>query len=729
MADVASLGLAVDSSQVDKGKLSLDQLSNAAKRAQAANDGLATSTKNASAAAVAAARSAYQESVAKTAAARAAENASKVDIQAAMAAQRKAKQALEVAKADHARVAAANAAATASARDAAAALKAAAAYDVEAAAAQKAATATSVRATAVNDNLRRMGGGMSGLAAQFQDIGVTAAMDMNPMLIALQQGTQIAGQLEAAMQGGGSAVGVLGEAFKSLFSPLTFVTIALTALAAAGLQMIDWAGVASMLLEGLAGVLEPVAPYAAMAAAGLALLYAPAIIGGVVSLIALMGRLAVSAGIAAAAMAAANPAAAFVLGVTAAVAAANIFRDELTQIFGVDIVGAAKTGANYVIGSFVAAFEDLKFVWNQFPNIVGAAAVGAANAAISGIESMLNAAAGLLDHFIDKVNGALSMLPGGFSIGKIGAFEIGKIANPYADALSGAVADRNAAVQGALSRDYLGEFGTAISNGASAASGKLKELAGSFTNVEGAAGNAGRAAKDAAEGAKDPWNGLRNAVDRTKEAMSFARDLAGGFLSDLRSGLKQGEGFWASFKNAALNALDKIVDKLLNNVLDALFQVNSAGSGIGGGGGGIGGLLGGIFSIFGFARGGYTGRGGASEVAGVVHGGEYVFSKRATDRIGVGALEQLHRTAKGYANGGHVQPSMPRIQVPAHGNGSPREVIVRVVGEAGPMFIPTIQAESKDVAVQVTQAGIGQYDKQLNRTLGGKIANAQSRQL
>lgn len=726
MADIASLGLAVDSSQADKGTLSLDKLSNAAKRAEAANNGLAASSKNASAAAVAAARSAYQESVAKTAAARAAENASRADVQAAVAAQRKAKEALEVAKADHARVAASNAAATAAARDASAALKAAAALDAEAAAAQKAAAAMNVHARAANDNVVMAGKfNTANLAAQFQDIAVSAQMGMGALQIGLQQGTQVAAVLatmEKPVQG-------LAQAFMSVLSPVSLVTIAIIALVAAGLQMVDWAGVAATLLRTLADVLEPIAPYAAMAAAGLALLYAPAIIGGVVSLIALMGRLAVAAGIAAAAMAAANPAAAFVLGVTAAVAAANIFRDELTQIFGVDIVGAAKTGANYVIGSFVAAFEDLKFVWNQFPNVVGAAAVGAANAAISGIESMLNAASGLLDQFIDKVNGALSMLPGGFNIGKIGAFEIGKIANPYADALSGAVADRNAAVQGALSRDYLGEFGSAISNGASSASAKLKELAGSFTNVEDAAGKAGRAAKGAADGAKDPWDGLRNAVDRTKEAMSFARDLAGGFLSDLRSGLKQGEGFWSSFKNAALNALDKIVDKLLNNVLDALFQVNSAGSGIGGGGGGIGGLLGGIFSIFGFARGGYTGRGGASEVAGVVHGGEYVFSKRATDRIGVGALEQLHRTAKGYANGGHVQPAMPRVQAPANGNGSPREVIVRVVGEAGPMFIPTIQAESKDVAVQVTQAGIGQYDKQLNRTLGGKIANAQSRQL
>ncbi len=48
-----------------------------------------------------------------------------------------------------------------------------------------------------------------------------------------------------------------------------------------------------------------------------------------------------------------------------------------------------------------------------------------------------------------------------------------------------------------------------------------------------------------------------------------------------------------------------------------------------------------------FASGGYTGNGGSYEVAGVVHRGEYVMSKDATRRIGVGNLEAMHRSAKG----------------------------------------------------------------------------------
>ncbi|NVO55090.1 hypothetical protein HW561_04705 [Rhodobacteraceae bacterium B1Z28] len=61
-------------------------------------------------------------------------------------------------------------------------------------------------------------------------------------------------------------------------------------------------------------------------------------------------------------------------------------------------------------------------------------------------------------------------------------------------------------------------------------------------------------------------------------------------------------------------------------------------------------LLGGAF-----AEGGYTGNGGKYEPAGVVHRGEYVMSKEATNRIGVGNLEALHSSAKrGYASGGYV---------------------------------------------------------------------------
>lgn len=61
----------------------------------------------------------------------------------------------------------------------------------------------------------------------------------------------------------------------------------------------------------------------------------------------------------------------------------------------------------------------------------------------------------------------------------------------------------------------------------------------------------------------------------------------------------------------------------------------------------------------GFAEGGFTGPGGRNQPAGVVHRGEYVFSKSAVDKIGVGNLDQMHKSARGYAEGGLVQPIVP----------------------------------------------------------------------
>lgn len=60
----------------------------------------------------------------------------------------------------------------------------------------------------------------------------------------------------------------------------------------------------------------------------------------------------------------------------------------------------------------------------------------------------------------------------------------------------------------------------------------------------------------------------------------------------------------------------------------------------------------------GFSGGGYTGPGAKHEPAGVVHAGEYVFNAQATSKLGVGRLDQMHKSAQmpGYDGGGMVMP-------------------------------------------------------------------------
>lgn len=58
----------------------------------------------------------------------------------------------------------------------------------------------------------------------------------------------------------------------------------------------------------------------------------------------------------------------------------------------------------------------------------------------------------------------------------------------------------------------------------------------------------------------------------------------------------------------------------------------------------------------GFANGGYTGPGGKYQPAGIVHAGEFVFTKEQTRRAGVSNLYAMARALTGYAAGGFVDP-------------------------------------------------------------------------
>jgi len=76
----------------------------------------------------------------------------------------------------------------------------------------------------------------SNIAAQFQDIGVTAAMGMSPIQIALQQGTQLSAVLQELKTSGQGVGKGLAAAFASVVSPLSLVTIGVIAAGTAAFQ-------------------------------------------------------------------------------------------------------------------------------------------------------------------------------------------------------------------------------------------------------------------------------------------------------------------------------------------------------------------------------------------------------------------------------------------------------------------------------------------------------------
>lgn len=76
------------------------------------------------------------------------------------------------------------------------------------------------------------------IAAQLQDIGVTASMGMNPMTIALQQGTQLSAVFEQLRANGQSTGQAIAAAFQSILSPMSLVTIGVVAAGAALAQYV-----------------------------------------------------------------------------------------------------------------------------------------------------------------------------------------------------------------------------------------------------------------------------------------------------------------------------------------------------------------------------------------------------------------------------------------------------------------------------------------------------------
>ena len=82
----------------------------------------------------------------------------------------------------------------------------------------------------------------------------------------------------------------------------------------------------------------------------------------------------------------------------------------------------------------------------------------------------------------------------------------------------------------------------------------------------------------------------------------------------------------------------------------------------------------------GFASGGYTGNGGKYQPAGVVHRGEYVITKEATSRLGIGFLNHLNY-GRGYATGGAVG-SIPSTGYRPMAGGS---ISVKVINNGEPV--------------------------------------------
>ncbi|BDI42451.1 phage tail length tape measure protein [Escherichia sp. HH091_1A] len=153
-------------------------------------------------------------------------------------------------------------------------------------------------------------------------------------------------------------------------------------------------------------------------------------------------------------------------------------------------------------------------------------------------------------------------------------------------------------------------------------------------------------------GLRSGWSEWKEtATDSMSQVKSAATQTFDGIAQNMAAMLTGSEQNWRSFTRSVLSMMTEI---LLKQAMVGI--VGSIGSAIGGAAGGGSSASGGTAiqaaaAKFHFATGGFTGTGGKYEPAGIVHRGEFVFTKEATSRIGVG---NLYRLMRGYATGGYV---------------------------------------------------------------------------
>ena len=200
----------------------------------------------------------------------------------------------------------------------------------------------------------------------------------------------------------------------------------------------------------------------------------------------------------------------------------------------------------------------------------------------------------------------------------------------------------------------------------------------------------------------DPMAGLKQGLSDFSESamdvMENVRNVTTNALNNMSDALADfaltGKGTFKDFANAVISDITRMVMKML------IFKAIEAG------GQAMGFDMG--WMSKGHAYGGYTGHGGKFEPKGIVHGGEFVFTKEATAKLGVGNLYRLMHAAQGYASGGFVGAVAGRIPVTpqptlARAGGVQMTVVnhITVTGNGDAVLAQAM----KEAAQQGTEAG------------------------
>ncbi|EOL8512166.1 phage tail tape measure protein [Escherichia coli] len=195
-------------------------------------------------------------------------------------------------------------------------------------------------------------------------------------------------------------------------------------------------------------------------------------------------------------------------------------------------------------------------------------------------------------------------------------------------------------------------------------------------------------------GLKSGWGEwTESATDSFSQVKSAATQTFDGIAQNMAAMLTGSEQNWRGFTRSVLSMMTEIL--LKQAMVGIVGRIGSAIGGVVGGGvtASSGTAIEAAAANFHFATGGFTGSGGKYEPAGIVHRGEFVFTKEATGRIGVG---NLYRLMRGYAEGGYVggagSPAQMRRAEGINFNQNNHVVIQNdgINGQAGPQLMKAV---------------------------------------
>ena len=335
-----------------------------------------------------------------------------------------------------------------------------------------------------------------------------------------------------------------------------------------------------------------------------------------------------------------------------------------------DATSAAEAGA-IATDSWAAAAANLA------ANMDGAAAAaGRAAAAVGAAIAAQNKAAGLggvgaLDPFSASSKRALTAVAGGMNIPQQTDFDRQWQAQVKAQEEAAKAAAREAARK---SRSKGAKSGGRKGKDAYTSEDLMEAAQRDLTNLERQLGLLGKNTEQA-EALRAKWQLLDEAkrrgltVDESMTAEIDRQSAAIGKMAAEYEKAAEAADFYADMNEQARDGfIDAIVEGeslagVLGDVAKAFAKaaLQAALFGQGPLSGGMGGLL---SFLPGFSSGGFTGGAGRNQVTGVVHGGEYVMSAPAVQRIGLQNLEALHK-------GGSVG-SQPKITI---NNNAPGAVV------------------------------------------------------